>query len=270
VLTLALLASQAGLLCAQSDSSPKTIKIAEIRFAGIRQLGPSDFQDINRRYLGRTVAASQLKETLEVLTQRVSAVYQQRGYFKIIVKPAIETLSVQEDQRDVGVLLRLEEGKPYRLKEVLWPGKSVFSLGELQATMPISPGEIFDTSKIRKGLENLRRIYGQRGYLNFTAIPDTKIDEITQTITLGMDLDEGKQFRIRKVEFLGLPEDARATLMGDWKLEPGAPYDLAYVEKFFAEHQALLPPGASPYTNYEAPRDEKDGMVDLIWDFSDR
>lgn len=271
VIAAALLAFLASLSSAQSSSpNKKTTKIAEIQFAGMRQLSPSDLEDISRRYQGRTVGPSRWNETLEFLTQRVSDVYQQRGYFKVIVKPVIETLSVQPDQRDVRILLRIEEGQQYRLKEVLWPSKSVFSLGELQATMPISPGEIFDTSKIRKGLENLRRAYGERGYINFTPVPDTLIDESTQTVTLKMDLDEGKQFRIGKVEFLGLSEDARATLLDDWKLESGAPYDNFYVEKFFAEHQALLPPGATPYTNIETPRDERAGTVDLIWDFSNK
>jgi outer membrane protein insertion porin family len=268
---VALIALQAWLSCAQGSSAQNTtsIRIAEIQFADTRQLTPSEFESINRRYQGRTVIASDIGNTLSEMVERTKDVYQQRGYFKAVVSPAMEYVSVEGDQRNVRISLNVQEGGQYRLKEVLWTGNTVFSDAELQATMPISPDEIFNTAKIRKSLEDLRRLYGQRGYINFTPIPETTIDDNSHTVTLSMDLDEGKQFRIAKVEFLGLSTDVRQKLISDWNLNADAPYDTFYVEKFFLEHQSLLPPGARPDADIEVIRNEKAGTVDLIWDFSD-
>ena len=59
---------------------------------------------------------------------------------------------------------------------------------------PIKDGETFDTHKISKGLENLRKAYGEIGYINFTSVPETDIDDEKKLLTLNIDVEEGKPF----------------------------------------------------------------------------
>ena len=60
--------------------------------------------------------------------------------------------------------------------------------------MPIQDGDVATREKIAKGLEDLRFAYGEKGYLNFTCIPDTILDDETNALELNIDLDEGGQF----------------------------------------------------------------------------
>ena len=64
-------------------------------------------------------------------------------------------------------------------------------------------GDIFSREKIAKGLENLRKAYGEAGYINFTSVPDTKFDDEKKIVDLVIDVDEGKQFYVRRIEFQG-------------------------------------------------------------------
>ncbi len=42
----------------------------------------------------------------------------------------------------------------------------------LRAQFNMKDGDYFNATLIGKGLENLRKAYGQLGYINFTAVPN--------------------------------------------------------------------------------------------------
>ena len=42
---------------------------------------------------------------------------------------------------------------------------------------PLKDGYIFSRERIAEGLDNLRKEYGQFGYINFTAVPDTRFED---------------------------------------------------------------------------------------------
>jgi outer membrane protein insertion porin family len=84
--------------------------------------------------------------------------------------------------------------------------KAISNLDTLRGLFPIKDGDIFSRAKIGTGLENLRKAYGELGYINFTSVPDTKFDDENKLISLDIDVDEGKQFRVERVNLLGLKE----------------------------------------------------------------
>jgi outer membrane protein insertion porin family len=67
-------------------------------------------------------------------------------------------------------------------------------------------GDIFSREKIAAGLENLQKSYGELGYLNFTAIPDTVFDDRRGMIFLEIDVDESRQFYVSSINIVGLDE----------------------------------------------------------------
>jgi len=56
---------------------------------------------------------------------------------------------------------------------------------------------------VGKGLENLKKAYGQLGYINFGAIPKPSFDDQKKTVSLNIDIDEGKPFYVSRIEFQG-------------------------------------------------------------------
>ena len=64
-----------------------------------------------------------------------------------------------------------------------------------------------------KGLEDLRKAYGEIGFINFTSAPDTQFDDENGLISLVIDVDEGKQFRIGSVKVLGLDDAGREEML---------------------------------------------------------
>lgn len=182
--------------------------------------------------LSRTYDATKLSEDAE----RVRDAYQQKGYFKALVQdpkthirdshgfhiPLIQ----KGGGKAVDITLPVEEGEQYRLKEVKFSGnKAVTNLDALRKMIPMKDGDLFNTELVRKGIKNLRDLYGHLGYINFTPVPDTEIDEAHKVITVKFDLDEGKQFSVRRIEFQGNTTTRDKVIRRELALQEGQVYD---------------------------------------------
>src|SRR5208282_1985427 len=182
----------------------------------------------------RTYDASNLEED----TERVRAEFQNRGYFKVIVQEAKTNihdtghkgvhipLLQKGPGKAVDITMPIEEGDKYSLGSITFKNnKAVPNVKALRALFPIKDGETFDRSKIAKGLENLQKAYGQLGYINFTSIPNTNFDEQKRLINIDIDVDEGKQFYVRRIEFEGNTTTRDKVIRREILLEEGQIYN---------------------------------------------
>ena len=92
-----------------------------------------------------------------------------------------------------------------------------------------------------RGLESLRKLYATNGYLDMTAIPETQPSS-NATIRLGLAIEEGPQYRLDKVEFVGKKE-MTSRLQVQWNLEPGSVFDVTYLDQYIGANRELLPDG---------------------------
>src|SRR5689334_11187380 len=67
----------------------------------------------------------------------------------------------------------------------------------------MSEGDIFSTAKIRKGIEQMKKLYGEFGYIDFVLEPSFDVVPNTDKIDLTLTADEGKQFFVRRIDFAG-------------------------------------------------------------------
>ncbi len=104
----------------------------------------------------------------------------------------------------IDILMPIEEGGRYRLGTITFTGnKAVTNVKALRATFAVKDGDWFNATLIGKGLENLKKAYGQLGYINFGAIPKPIFDDQKKTVSLNIDIDEGKPFYVSRIEFQG-------------------------------------------------------------------
>ena len=181
----------------------------------------------------RTYDATKLGEDAE----RVRFAYQDRGYFKAIVEdPKTKTRDVTgiawyfpfkgRHGKAVDITIPVEEGDRYRLKEITFSGnKSLTNTAALRRLFKTKDGEFFNRTLISKGLEELRKAYGSLGYINETNVPNTEIDEEHKTITMKIDVDEGKQFFVRRIEFSGNTTTRDKVIRRELALEEGQVYN---------------------------------------------
>ncbi len=224
----------------------------------------------------RTYDATKLDED----TERVRQEFQDRGYFKVIVNEAKTKIHDTGHKgfhipllqpgpgKAVDITIPIEEGDKYRLGEITFKGnKAIQNTKALRTLFPIKDGDVFDRSKIGKGLEALGKAYGQYGYINFTSVPETRFDEEKKLIFIDIDLDEGKQFYVRRIEFQGNTTTRDKVIRREILLDEGQVYNQQLWEVSLQRLNQLgffdtLKPDDPTVT--ERHLDEKNGTVDLL------
>ncbi|MGC2793391.1 MAG: outer membrane protein assembly factor BamA, partial [Candidatus Sulfotelmatobacter sp.] len=255
----------------------KNVKSRVLRYAmkNLRPIGiPHSIflEDI----FARTYDATKLDED----TERVRNEYQNRGYFKMNTVGEAKTeihdtghagahvpLLQGGRGKSVDITMTIDEGERYTLGGITFKNnKAVQNVKALRAIFPIKDGDVFSKEKVAKGLENLRKAYGELGYINFTSIPDTRFDDDKKLIYLDIDVDEGKQFYVRRIEFQGNTTTRDKVIRREIALEEGNVYNSRLWELSLLRLNQLgyfdqLKPD-DPNTTVRQ-LDEKDGLVDL-------
>jgi len=135
---------------------------------------------------------------------RVESVGPRRTGFPILPLPFLS--SVDEGLR---VTVPIIEGRIYRIGEMKIEGNSIFSEDTIRNIIGLNKGDIANGEKISKALfENLKKYYGQQGFIEYTAEPSPTFKDNPQKPDEGIvdfviTIEEGKQFSLRRLEFIG-------------------------------------------------------------------
>jgi len=223
----------------------------------------------------KTYDATKLEED----TERVRAEYQNRGYFKVLVSdPKTKMhdtghkgfhipLLQSGPGKAVDLTMPIEEGDKYRLGKITFKNnKAISNTVALRSLFPLKDGDIFSREKIAKGLDNLTKAYGQYGYINYTGIPSTTFDDEKKIANIEIDIDEGKQFYVRRIEFQGNTTTRDKVIRRELALEEGGVYNSHLWELSLLRLNQLsyfdqLKPDDPNVTDKKL--DEKNGQVDL-------
>src|SRR5580658_9853368 len=223
----------------------------------------------------KTYDATKLEED----TERVRAEYQNRGYFKVLVddpkteihdtgRTGLHIPWIQPGPgKSVDITMPIQEGERYHLGTITFKNnKAIPNSAALRSLFPMKDGDIFSREKVATGLKNLTKAYGEAGFINFTPVPDTKFDDEKKTIDLVVDVDEGKQFYVRRIEFEGNTTTRDKVIRREIALEEGQIYNSRFWELSMMRLNQLgyfdqLKPD-DPNTT-ERHLDEKNGTVDL-------
>jgi outer membrane protein assembly factor BamA len=188
--------------------------------------------------------------------------WQDQGYFKAAVDVHARSIGGDSNiERFVVAVHVLNEGHQYHLGNLKFVEISTIPEAELREVFPLHEGELFSVERIRVGIRALTNLYASHGYLDFTAVPETEIDENLQRISLVMHLDEQRQFRVGTVDIQGLDPVLEAKLRS--LLVPGEVFNGPSIDTYFKENRPLIPRGMD---NFEIRRNVRTGIVDLMFD----
>ncbi|HLO00532.1 MAG TPA: outer membrane protein assembly factor BamA, partial [Pyrinomonadaceae bacterium] len=135
---------------------------------------------------------------------RVEGIGKRRTGFPILPLPFLS--SVDEGLR---VTVPIVEGRIYRIGEMKIEGNSIFSEDAIKNIIGLNKGDIANGERIGKALfENLKKYYGQQGFIEYTAEPTPTFKDNPQKPDEGIvdfviAIEEGKQFSLRRLEFIG-------------------------------------------------------------------
>jgi outer membrane protein insertion porin family len=150
---------------------------------------------------------------------RVQVFYQEHGYFTARVTDSMVTMRKTGGQTGLQIPLihpnkpgtvadvnvTVQEGKLYHLNNITFTGVKFFRTPEALMTplFGMSKGDVFSTAKLRKGLENMRKLYGDFGFIDFVGEPSFDPMPDSGLMDMSLSVDEGHQFFVRRIDFSG-------------------------------------------------------------------
>ncbi len=284
-------ASNAVILVFKIEEGPK-VKVGRISFTGnhafsnrklIRAMRhdrpyaiPLYITEIS--VLHKTYDREKLNEDLEV---GVRGLYQDNGYFKVVVnEPTLENIDTEGYRlgvpltgrthgKAVNINIKIDEGDRYKmgtLKIVSADPDKALSLkvDALKSIFPLKEGDIFSTAKIRKALDDYRKAYGQYGFIDFTAEPQTDIDEAAKRIDITMRFTEEKQYYVRRIDFVGNTTTRDKVIRRELLLDEGQLFNKrAWEISILRLNQLDYFDRIEEDKAVEIKRNQKEGTVDL-------
>ncbi len=229
------------------DEGPQ-VKVGHITFSGNKVLNSGQLEGsmkelhpigipyslLFEHLFSRTYDATKLSQDMENLR----SAYRDRGYFEALIEdPSLKLRTTQGRKilfwgggagRRVDIHIGVVEGNKYKVGKINFINNNFITDDRtLTRIFGLKTGDVMDVAKLRKGLENLQKAYGQVGYINFVATPTPVPDEQHHVVNITMDMQEGKPFYVRRIEFSGNTTTRDKVIRRELLLDEGARFNSA-------------------------------------------
>lgn len=184
----------------------------------------------------RTYDSTKLEED----EQRIVQFYQSQGYFTTRVtgqsvnivdvgggKFRLPLIHPNRPGKNANIAISIEEGRLYHLNTINFVGVKLFRTPEelFPQIFRMKQGDPFSTEKLQKGFDELRKLYGRFGYINFLVEPEPEPIPGSDKINLTLRFDEGNQFFVRRIDFSGNTTTRDKVIRRELLIDEGDPFN---------------------------------------------
>lgn len=260
------------------DEGPK-VRIGRIRFVGdkvfeddklkgalklTKERGPiTIFKGTDKYHQGK------LEYDIE---SNLKAFYKEHGYMQVQIGEPVTRIFqgprgslplFRKTRMQFLIEIPVDAGEQFRLGELQLKECGIFKCEALVKMFGLEKGDIVNGKKIKDGLENIKKLYGDWGYLDWSYIPDQKFDMEKKTMDLTFEFQPSKQFFVHRINFVGNTKTRDKVLRREFVLEEGKMFSSRALEVSVLRLNQLGYFDKIEEKDYEVKPDEKTGLVDV-------
>lgn len=169
------------------------------------------------------------------------------------------------------IIVPVTEGKIFRVGKLEVEGNSIFSEQQILAYIGLKAGEIADGKRLQDFVyEDLKKVYGSQGFIQANAefepeFKDNPANAAEGIVDIKISIEEGKQFTLRRLEFVGNTFTRDKVMRREFLLNEGDIYNDQYIDVSVARlNQTQYFDPIDKDQDIEKRTDEEQGDVDLI------
>ncbi len=153
----------------------------------------------------------------------------------ILGKLPLPVISSKDDT--LRITIPVTEGKVFRVGELKVEGNSIFSEQQILGIVGLQKGEVANGKRLRDAVyEDLKKVYGAQGFVLYDAEFDPEFKDNPSNpneglVDITITIDEGKQFRLRRLEFVGNTFTRDTVLRREFLLNEGDIYNQIALER---------------------------------------
>jgi outer membrane protein assembly factor BamA len=207
------------------------IKVAQVRFNGVRDLPEADLVREAKPLVGQDYSLASCRE---FGANSFVPYYRERGFLKVkLGDPTANLLAAgATDSYEVEVGYPVTEGIAYRWDTVQWMGNKFLTTDRLSSLLALAPGDPANIKKIESSWENVSAEYGKHGYVQANIRPSPLFDEANRKVHFQVQIGEGDQFHMGTFSTEGFSAALADRLQSQWKLKAGEIFDSSYLHEF--------------------------------------
>jgi len=201
---------------------------------------------------------SQVKLAADIETLR--SYYQDRGFIRFEVVST--QVSISPDKRDIFVVININEGDRYTVRDISLRGQLDVPEEELRKLIEVKEGDVFARKDIVRSSNSITDRLGQDGFAfaDVEVLPD--IDDESKDVGLAFVVNPGKRVYVRRIVFSGHYKTKDDVLRREMRQFEGSRFSPALVNRSRIRLQRL---SFMQSVSIETPRvPGSDDQVDLV------
>ncbi len=181
-----------------------------------------------------TLRTEELKEDLETIRN----LYYNKGYIQVVVDdPVIEPesytfrecyfwgpLKTFTRKSELVIRINIKEGDQFRVGSVTWKGNDLIPDAELLKEIKLAKGDVFSREMLRQDVGRIMDRYDSIARPFANVIPQFNIDQDKKTVAIQIDIQEGGEVRIGRIDITGNSKTRDKVIRREMRLEEGDLY----------------------------------------------
>jgi outer membrane protein insertion porin family len=198
-------------------------KIKDIRFEGVTAFKLKKLHKLMKTKKDKLWTSGVFnEENFQKDLDRIQLYYQQEGYLDAKVSPEFD---YDRANRKIVITIQLDEGKRYVTGEIDIQGSVLFPESEIWQVLEMLPGTTYSQYYLSKDMDEIRKYYFERGYMDARIVPDVELNRDTGKVDVFYKIHEGDLFFVDKVIVRGNTKTKDIVIRRELRIRPGDRFD---------------------------------------------
>lgn len=196
------------------------IKIRSVKFKGNKALKTRDLRLATKTDTRHLILFSEYykEEKIASDVEKLRTLYYRQGFLN-------HRIGVQGQAH---ITFIIEEGPRYHVNDIILKGNTYFDNETLLDGLELEPGQTYYSQKVLAHAKKILKLYRENGFIDASVRQDPNFMAEPNAVDLVFRINEGKQFRIGKVDIIGNQETQDKVfrrIMEEYDFVPGELYN---------------------------------------------
>jgi outer membrane protein insertion porin family len=260
------------------DEGPK-VRIGQIKFIGNKVFSDRELKSALKLDKERgmiTMFKGTDKYNAEKLDYDIQVnlegLYKEHGYMQVQVGQPLTRIfegprgmipMFRKTRQQFFIEIPIDAGEQFRLGTLKLENCGVLDCAKLVSAFGLKKGDVFNFKKVKDTLEQMKKMYGNYGYINWSYMADQNMDPKTKTMDLTLKMETGKQFLVNRIYFTGNTKTRDKVIRREFILEEGKFFSTQALDLSVLRVNQLGFFEKIEEKDYEVKPDEKASKVDV-------
>ena len=141
------------------------------------------------------------QDAIEMDKHRIEYFYKDNGYLMAIV-PKVDVEFLKND-KEIYVTFHIKEGDQFFVQKINAVGDELFNQEKLLEQITVEKNKPYSQSKLIESINNLKNLYGEKGYIFADVYPQIKPDEKTNDVDITFHVEKGNLLHVKRITITG-------------------------------------------------------------------